>query len=93
MGFTNLRDGFTGKHVAAFVARVARMSLEPVPFDAVTLHFGVELSPEVLVFYRLPFFRFPTVHFPNRHPRQHALSHVLGVGVKRHRTGLPKRAE
>ena len=60
---------------------VARMSLDPVPFEIVPLRERVELLPQILVLHGLLVRGLPAARLPLRQPLEHALAHVLRIRV------------
>ena len=59
----------------------ARMALDPVPFDVVTVRERVELLPQILVLHGLLVRGLPAARLPARQPLGDALAHVLRIRV------------
>ncbi len=79
-----LVHALVGEHVGALVARIARVALDPPPFDDVATlrHQLVELLPELHVLYRLLGRGAPALGFPAADPLGDAHAHVLAVEIK-----------
>src|SRR5882672_5578067 len=74
-------DGLVRQAIDAFIAGVARVTLYPVPGDAVTDHERIELLPEVDVLHRLLVGRAPVAALPVADPGRDAVLDVLRVGI------------
>jgi hypothetical protein len=57
-----------GEFVATFVARVARVTLHPMPVDLVDRNRRVESPPQIFILHRLLRLGFPAVAFPAAQP-------------------------
>jgi len=91
--FFDFGDRLVGKPVAAFVAFVAGMTFEPVPFYLVSGGGGIQRPPKIFIFHRFLQLCPPAIKFPSRQPCRHAIFHVLGVGEELNITWFLERVE
>src|SRR5258705_3191470 len=75
-------DGRVRQPVGALVALIARVSLHPVPVDAMSRDQRVELLPQVDVLDGLLVGRAPVAPFPVDDPGRDAVLDVLRIGVE-----------
>lgn len=80
VGLLNFFDFRSGQSVAALIFRVTGVPFEPLPLDEVRLARGIEIAPEVGIFYGLTVGGHPPAHAPGVNPLGDALAQVLRVG-------------
>ena len=76
----DVHDFGPGELIAPFIVGMSRMAFKPLPGDPVPGGLFVKLSPQIIVFHRLPINRPPVVGSPARQPFGDALAQVLGIG-------------
>src|ERR1700722_3865644 len=92
-GGEDVGDALPGQLVGALVARVAGVTLDPVPADLVRCHRGDEALPQVDVLDRLLGRGLPAVALPSGQPPGDPVEHVLAVGVELDRDRSAERLE
>src|ERR1035438_2139369 len=68
------------KLIALFIVGMSSMTFKPLPGDLMPRCGLIKLSPQVVVFHRLPVNRAPVVGSPARQPFGDALAQVFGIG-------------
>src|ERR1044072_2795390 len=91
--FQQLADRLVGEPVRPLVVRHARVTLHPMPFDAVPLDLALQLLPQIDVLDGLLVCSAPVTRFPLRQPFENTFAHVLGIRVERDRARLLQRCE
>ena len=79
--------------IDVLVAVMARMPLDPMPFDVLRRGGRIQPLPQILILDRLARGGAPAARLPVRQPFGDALQHVLRIGVQLHRAAALQRAE
>src|SRR3546814_7413014 len=85
--------GGAGKLVGALVLRVSRMSLHPLPVNAMGAGGLKQGLPQLGILHRLAIGRAPAVALPAENPLGDAVADIDAVGVERHLAGPLQRLQ